>query len=153
MVRAAQGVASILVALSTTALWKALTFRALAQIITSREATLKLKKIMSLSKTGSANAPSTFLTKNQRVLLGIISPPRKRKPCDSPAEIRSTLMERSTWLHSSPGGGSPSMSNTLLVPVHPELEENSGSGCNNNDTTWGRRVSVGQYYSCRNCSI
>lgn len=148
IVRAAQGIASILVALSTTALWKALTFRALAQIITSREATLKLQKIMGTSKTGSANTHSTFLTENQRVLLGMSLPARKRKRCDSPAEIRSTLKQRPTWLHSSPGGGSPSTSSTLLVPVHPGLEkECAGSGCNNGANTWGRRGSAGVFLS------
>lgn len=151
MVRAAQGIASILVALSTTALWKALTFRALAQIITSRGATLKLEKIISSSKAGPSNAESSFLTENQRVLLGISSPARKRKRCDSPAEIRSTLKQRPAWMHSAPGGGSPSMSSTLLVPVHPGLEkESSGSGCNNCGSTWGRRGNAGQYCSCRN---
>lgn len=126
MVRAAQGMATILVALSSTALWKALTFRALAQI----------QNFCSSSKT--AASPSTILlTENQLVLLGMSM--RKRKRCDSSAELlRST---RPTWLHPSAAAASPS----FWVPIHPGFEkESSALGCNNSGaSTWVRR---GQYW-------
>lgn len=128
MVRAAQSMVVILVSLSTTALWKAVSYNAAARVNIYRTPQLRREStpppLRRRPVRPNSAPPTAFLTPHQQTLLGMPIAHRKLRRmvgvCSSPEQ-------RPIW-NASPTELFASTSRRLLAPLRPSVQEGRGPG-------------------------